>query len=98
MENMLNRLALAQTNPAPQATNVQPHIVSITPLFAAPAATKFEEHMDSAIASQCLQAVASHTQVLSSAPTQATTVSTSAPQMVAPPNIAPASSNLQSPL
>ena len=52
----------------------------------------------SAIDSQSLQAVASHMQVPSSAPTQATTVSTSAPPMVAPPNIASGSLNLQSPL
>ena len=47
MENMFNCLALAQTNPAPQATNAEPHIVSITPLSATPAVTKFEEPMDS---------------------------------------------------
>ena len=47
MENMFNRLDPAQTNPAPQATNTQLHIVSITPLSVAPAATKFEEPMDS---------------------------------------------------
>ena len=117
LENMFNCLALALTNPAPQATNAEPHIVSITPLAAAVAATKFEEPMDSTpsqppaikkglakvkgssgIASQSLQAVASHIQVTPSASTQATTVSTSAPQIVALPNIAPASSNLQSPL
>ena len=40
MENMFNCLALAQTNSASQATTTQPHIVSITPLSAAPAATK----------------------------------------------------------
>ena len=32
VENMFNRLAPAQTNPAPQTTTLQPHIVSITPL------------------------------------------------------------------
>ena len=47
MENMFNRLAQAQTNPAPQATNAELHIVSITPLSVAPAATKFGEPMDS---------------------------------------------------
>ena len=48
MENMFNCLALAQTNPASQATTTQPHIVSITPLSAVPAATKLEEPMDAA--------------------------------------------------
>ena len=46
MENMFNRLALTQTNPAFQATTAQPHIVSITPLSAVPAPTKLEEPMD----------------------------------------------------
>ena len=52
----------------------------------------------STITSQSLQAVASQMQVPSSAPIQATTVPTSASSMVAPSNIAPASSKLQSPL
>ena len=43
MENMFNRLAPA---PAPQAPPAQPHIVSITPLSAVPAASKSEEPMD----------------------------------------------------
>ena len=38
MENMFNRLVPTQTNPAPQASTAQPHIVSITPLSAVPAA------------------------------------------------------------
>ena len=46
MENMLNHLAPAQTNPAPQASTAQPHIVSISPLSLVPAATKSEEPMD----------------------------------------------------
>ena len=43
MENMFNRLA---PTPAPQAPPAQPHIVSITPLSAVPAASKSEEPMD----------------------------------------------------
>ena len=46
MENMFNRLAPAQTKPAPQATIAQPHTVSITSLSAVPAAIKLEEPMD----------------------------------------------------
>ena len=38
MENMFSRLAPTQTNPAPQASTAQLHIVSITPLSAVPAA------------------------------------------------------------
>ena len=45
MENMFNRLAPTPT-PAPQASAAQPHIVSITPLSAVPAASKAEEPMD----------------------------------------------------
>ena len=114
MENMFNCLAPAQTNPAPQVTPTQPHIVSITPLSAIPAATKLEEPMDatpsqpaikkglanvegsSAIASQSLKAVASQIQVPSLGPILATSLPTSAPSMVVPSNIAPASSKLQS--
>ena len=112
MENMFNRLAPTPT-PAPQASAAQPHIVSITPLSAVPAASKAEEPMDatpsqpppaikkglanvkgsSAIATQSLQAVASHIQV-PSAPTQTTTVSPSA----APPSISSTTTKLQSPL
>ena len=108
---MFNRLAPDQTNPAPQATTAQPHIVSITPVCVVPAATKLEEPMDatlsqpplaikkglanvkgsSAIKSQSLQAAASQIQVSLSSPTQSTTIPTSAPSTVAPPNIAPAS-------
>ena len=115
MENMFNRLAPTPT-PAPQAS-AQPHIVSITPLSAVPAASKSEEPMDatpsqpplaikkglanvkgsSAIATQSLQAVASHIQV-PSAPTQTTTVSPSAQPTVAPPSISSTTAKLQSPL
>ena len=45
MENMFNHLAPTPT-PAPQASAAQPHIVSITPLSAVPAASKAEEPMD----------------------------------------------------
>ena len=44
MESMFSHLAPA--NPAPQASTAQPHIVSITPLSAVPAASKSEEPMD----------------------------------------------------
>ena len=54
MENMFNRLAPTQTNPAPQASTAQPHIVSITPLSAVPAANKSEEPMDETPAQQAL--------------------------------------------
>ena len=112
MENMFNRLAPTQTNPAPQASTAQPHIVSITPLSAVPAANKSEEPMDetpaqpapaikkglanvkgsSAIATQSLQAVASHIQV-PSAP-QSTTVPPSAQPTVAPTNLPPTTAKL----
>ena len=46
MVNMFSCLAPTQTNPAPQASTAQPHIVSITPLSAVPAANKSEEPMD----------------------------------------------------
>ena len=117
MENMFNRLAPTQTNPAPQASTAQPHIVSITPLSAVPAANKSEEPMDetsaqpapaikkglanvkrsSAIATQSLQAVASHIQV-PSAPPQSTTVPPSAQPTVAPTNLPSTTAKLQSPL
>ena len=45
METMFSRLAPTQTNPAPQASTAQLHIVSITPLSAVPAANKSEEPM-----------------------------------------------------
>ena len=46
LENMFSRLAPTHTNPAPQASTAQPHIVSITPLSVVPAAAKSEEPMD----------------------------------------------------
>ena len=118
MENMFRHLAPTHTNPAPQASTAQPHIVSITPLSAVPAATKSEEPMDatssqpppaikkglanvkgsSAIVPQSLEAVASHIQVPSSAPTQTTTVPPSAQPMVAPSNLISTTAKLQSPL
>ena len=117
MENMFNRFAPTQTNPAPQASTAQLHIVSITPLSAVPAANKSEEPMDetpaqpapaikkglanvkgsSAIATQSLQAVASHIQ-MPSAPPQLTTVPPSAQPTVAPTNLPSTTAKLQSPL
>ena len=117
MESMFNHLAPTQTNPAPQASTAQPHIVSITHLSAVPAANKSKEAMDetptqpaptikkglanvkgsSAIATQSLQAVASHIQV-PSAPPQLTTVPPSAQPTVAPTNLPSTAAKLQSPL
>ena len=117
MENMFSRLAPTQTNPAPQASTAQPHIVSITPLSVVPAVNKSEEPMDetpaqpapaikkglanvkgsSAIATQSLQAVASHMQVPSSAPPETTTVPPSAQPTVAPTNLTSTTANFSLP-